>query len=300
MKRVLMGLAALSATVLVPTTTSAQAAVDLTLVHGLPGVTADVAVDGTVVIDNFVPGSLANITSFAGQTLTNLTVTDDATGDVAIGPIASLEVPASGSHSLVAHLDASGNAVLSTFANNTNQVSTGEARLTLRHTAEAPAVDLIVGDDRPIVAATNGQSGELELPAGQLADAQIAPTGDVAIASLPTLDLAANTNTIVHVIGSVDDNTLDFVVQIVEIASANATTTTTDPNATTTTTTTDPNATTTTSTTTTSTTSTSVAAAPTAVNTGSPLDDNSSFLLVAVALGGLALAGGAMLARRRV
>jgi hypothetical protein len=41
-------------------------------------------------------------------------------------------------------------------------------------------------------------------------------------------------------------------------------------------------------------------AAPSAVNTGSPLDDNSSFMLVAVALGGLALAGGAMFARRRV
>ncbi len=307
MKRVLMGLAALSAAVLVPTNASAQASVDLTLVHGLPGVTADVAVDGTVVIDNFVPGSLANITSFAGQTLTNLTVTDDATGDVVVGPIASVDVPASGSHSLVVYLDDAGTAVLNTFANNTDQVTTGEARLTLRHTADAPAIDLIIGDERPIVALVNGQSGEVELPAGQLTDAQIAPTGDVPIASLPTLDLAANTNTIVHVIGSVDDDTVDFVVQIVEIAAAdatttttdpNATTTTTDPNATTTTTTTDPNATTTTSTT--STTSTSVAAAPTAVNTGSPLEDSSSFLLVAVALGGLALAGGAMYARRRV
>ena len=297
MKRVLMGLAALAATALIPTSAAAQADVDLTLVHGLPGVTADVAVDGTVVIDDFVPGSLANITSFAGQTLTNLTVTDTATGDVVI-TVASIEIPASGSHTLVAHLDASGTPVLNSYQNNTAAVSSGEARLTIRHTAQAPAIDLVIGADRPVTGITNGQSGEVELPAGTVSDAQIAPTGDTAIASLPAVDLSADTNTIVHVIGSVDASTVDFVVQDVVIASAAGTPTTTDPNATTTTT--DPNATTTTSTSTTSTTSTSVAAAPTAVNTGSPLEDNSSFLLIAVALGGLALAGGAMYARRRV
>ncbi|MFW2333036.1 DUF4397 domain-containing protein [Ilumatobacter sp.] len=297
MKRVLMSLAALSATVLVPNMASAQASVDLTLVHGLPGVTADVAVDGTVVIDDFVPGSLANITSFAGQTLTNLTVTDDSTGDVVIGPIASVEVPASGSHSLVVHLDDSGTPVLSTFANNTDAVTSGEARLTLRHTAEAPAVDLIIGTERPIVAATNGQSGEVERAAGQLSDAQLAPTGEAAIATLPALDMAANTNTVVYVIGSTSADTLDFVVQIVDIAGASATTTT-DPDATTTTT--NPNATTTSTTSTSSTSTTSTSVVPTAVNTGSPLDGNSNTLLVTVALGGLALAGGAMYARRRV
>ena len=294
MKRVLMGLAALAATALVPTTASAQASVDLTLVHGLPGVTADVAVDGTVVIDNFAPGSLANITSFAGQTLNNLTVTDDATGDVVIGPVASIDIPASGSHSIVAHLDASGTPVLNTYENNTAAVSSGEARLTIRHTADAPSIDFIYGGDRVEVAP--GASAEVELPAGPV-DGQIGLVGDVPIADVPSVDLAATTNTIVHVIGSLDDGTVDFVVQIVDIAAAGDTTTT-DPNATTTTT--DPNATTTTSTSTTSTTTTSVAAAPTAVNTGSPLEDNSSFLLVAVALGGLALAGGAMYARRRV
>lgn len=277
MKRVLMGLAAIAAMTWIPQTSSAQTAADLTLVHGIPGTTVDLSVDGTVVIDKFVPGSLANISSFAGQTLQNVTVTDDATGDVVIGPVASLVVPDSGSHSIVAHLDGSGTPVLSTFENNTADTTTGEARLTVRHTAEAPAIDLIVGDQRPIVGATNGQSAELELPDGELTDAQIAPTGDVALAEIATLDLAANTNTIVYVVGSADDDTIDFVVQIVDFAVAAPATTTTVAGTTTTTN-----------------------AAPTAVNTGSPLGGNSSTTLVVVALGGLALAGGAMFARRHV
>lgn len=274
MKRVLMGLAAVAALTFVPQTTSAQSAADLTLVHGIPGVTVDVSVDGTVVIDAFVPGSLANISSFAGQTLTNVTVSDDATGDVLIGPVASLVVPDSGSHSIVAHLDAAGTPVLSTFANNTADTTTGDARLTVRHTAEAPAVDLIVGDQRPIVGATNGQSAELELPAGQVTGAQLAPTGEAGIAQLATLDLAADTNTIVYAVGSVEDDTLDFVVQIVDFAAAAAADT--------------------------SSTTSTTSAVPTAVNTGSPLGGTSSLALVAVALGGLTLAGGAMFARRRL
>lgn len=277
MKRVLTVMAAIAAVTFMPQTTSAQNAADLTLVHGIPGTTVDLTVDGTVVIDAFVPGSLANISSFAGQTLQNVTVTDDATGDVVIGPVASLVVPASGSHSIVAHLDASGTPVLSTFENNTKAATTGEARLTLRHTAEAPAVDLIVGDQRPIVGATNGQSAELELPYGDLTDAQIAPTGGVAIAQIATLDLAANTNTIVYAVGSVEDDTLDFVVQIVDFAVAAPTTTVAGTSTTTTT-----------------------SAVPSAVNTGSPLGGTSSLTLVVVALGGLALAGTAMVARRRV
>ena len=285
MKRVLMGLAAVAAVSFVPQTTSAQSAADLTLVHGIPGTTVDLLVDGTVVIDAFAPGSLANISSFAGQTLENVTVTDDATGDIVIGPTATLEVPDSGSFSIVAHLDAAGTAVLSTFENNTAPTATeGEARVSVRHTAEAPAVDLIVGDQRPIVDLTNGQSGELELPAGELAGAQLAPTGGDAIADIATINLAADTNTIVYAVGSVAGDTLDFVVQVVDLQVTPATTTTVAGS----TTTTVAGATTTTS------------AVPTAVNTGSPLGGTSSLALVAIALGGLTLAGGAMVARRRL
>lgn len=279
MKRVLLGVAAIAAMALVPQTTSAQTGADLTLVHGIQGATVDVAVDGTVVIDNFVAGSLANISSFAGQTLNNVTLTDDDSGTVLVGPIAELEMPDSGSHSVVAHLDADGEPTITTFENNTGEVPAGEARVTVRHVAETGAIDLIIADQRPVTGVTNGQSAELELPDGQLTDAQIAPTGDVAIAQIATLDLAANTNTIVHVVGSSEDDTIDFVVQIVELEATSATTTTT---------------------TTAGSTTTTTNAVPTAVNTGSPLDSGSGFTLVTIAIGGLLLAGGAMLARRHV
>ena len=274
MKRVLLGLAAIAAASFVPQAASAQAAADITLVHGIPGTTVDVAVDGTVVINDFVPGSLANISSFAGQTLENVTVIDDETQDVVIGPIATLVIPDSGSHSVVAHLDDAGTPVLTTFANNTSPLGDGEARFTLRHTAEADAIDLIIGDQRPVEDAVNGDSAELVLPDGDLTDASVAPADGVAIKDIAALDLAANTNTIIYVVGSTDDDTIDFVQQIVNFAPAP---TTTAAGSTTTT-----------------------AAVPTAVNTGSPIGGSSSTMLIVAALGGLTLAGGAMVARRRV
>ena len=147
MKKLLIGLAAILAVGSGASTASAQDAASITLVHGIPGTTVDLIVNGSVAIDGFVPGSLADISSFAGERLTGVEVRDDATGAVLIGPIATLDVPATGNWSYVAHLDAAGTPSITPFENNTNPTATaGEARLTVRHAAEAPAIDIIVGD----------------------------------------------------------------------------------------------------------------------------------------------------------
>jgi hypothetical protein len=275
MKRILLGAAAVAVMTFVPHTASGQAAAELTLVHALTGSTVDVSVNGTVVIDDFLPGSLANISSFAGETLTNFTVTDSS-GTVLIGPIASLDMPATGNWSVVAHFAADGSALVSSFENNTSATTSNTARVTVRHVAAAPAVDLVVGSDRPITGAVNGDSDELELPVGQLTGAQLALAGGAAIATVPTSALAAETNTVFYAAGSVEDDTVDFIVQVIDLeASTGATTTTTA-----------------------GTTTTNVV--PSAVNTGSPLDSSSNVTILAIALGGLVVAGGAFVARRRV
>ena len=280
MKRLLTIAAAVAAIAVAPSTAGAQSATPaISLIHGIPGVTVDLVVDGTVVLDAFTPGSIVDITSFAGRTLEDVEVVTDDTGDTVIGPIATLDVPDSGNWSLVAHLDAGGDATLSSFENNLDDTENDEARLTVRHTAEAPPVDLVLGDQRPVTNAANGASAELELPSGPLADASIALSAGNPILEITGVTLAANTNTVVYVVGSAEDDTLDVVVQIIELPLAAATTTTTVAGSTTTTT----------------------GPTPSAVNTGSPISGSSSMTtLLVVALGGLALAGGSYLVRRRV
>jgi hypothetical protein len=271
MKKILAGAAALAATLLaVPAGASAQESADIMLLHGIPGITVDVAVDGAVVIPGFEPGDMQDLSSFAGQTLTNLEVRPAGTEDVAIGPVASFDVPASGSWTVVAHLDADGNPTITPFENDTSAAGDGEGRLTVRHTAAAPAVDIVLGDARPVENLSNPNEASLDLPAGEIAGAQIAPTGGDPIADVPTVSVSAGQNLIVYAVGSLADETFTFYTQDVALESAGPAAGDGTP-------------------------------APTAVNTGGELgsSSDSSVALFAAAAGLFALAGGAIVLRRR-
>ncbi len=213
MKKLLPAALAAATLLAVPAIVDAQAEADIALVHGIPGATVDVAAGGEVVLPGFEPGTVQDISAFAGQTLTDLEVRAAGTEDVVIGPVASFDVPASGSYSVVAHLDAEGTPALTPFENDSSPVAQGNGRLTIRHAAAAPAVDVVLGDARPVENAANGDSVDLELPAGEIAGAQIAPAGGDPIADVPTVELQAGTNLIVYAVGSLDDGTFTFYTE---------------------------------------------------------------------------------------
>jgi len=276
MKKLLAGAAALAATLLaVPAgTSSAQESAEVMLLHGIPGVTVDVAVDGAVVIPGFEPGDMQDLSSFAGQTLTNLEARPAGTEDVVIGPVPSFDVPAAGNWTVVAHLDAEGTPTITAFENDTSAAADGQGRLTVRHTAAAPAVDVVLGDARPVTDLSNPNEASLDVPAGEIAGAQIAPTGGDPIADVPTVSVVAGQNLVVYAVGSLADDTFTFYTQDVALEAAAGGADTANGDGT---------------------------PAPTAVNTGGELGatSNSSVALFAAAAGLFALAGGAMVLRRR-
>ena len=282
MKRLLAGLAVLAAAAAPAAAANAQDAAEVTLLHGIPGATVDVAVDGEVVIPGFEPGATQDLSAFAGQTLANLEVRAAGTEDVVIGPVAEFAVPASGSWTVVAHLDADGNPTVTPFENNSAPTADGEGRLTVRHTAAAPAVDLVVGDARPIEGAENGASADLELPAGEIAGAQLAPAGGDPIVDVPTVNLTTGTNLIVYAVGSLEGETFTFYTQEYEVGTeaggdAEAGGTTDAPAAE------DGDGT----------------PAPTEVNTGSPLDSSGLTWAYALAAAAMMFFAGSFVVRRR-
>lgn len=236
---------------------SAQNSATVTLMHGIPGATVDVVVDGEVVIPGFAPGAMQDLSSFAGQTLANVEVRATGTADVVIGPIPELDVPASGNWTVVAHLDADGTPTLTPFENDTSELAAGQGRLTVRHTAAAPAVDIVLADgSRPFTNLANPDQAAADLPAGEIAGARIAPTGGEPIADVPSVTLAAGSNLIVYAVGSLEDNTFTFYTQEI----------------------------------------TGLGGSPTAVNTGDAIDPGTNWaLLLAFGAGTLALAGGGVL-----
>lgn len=273
MKKFLAGVAALAAVALaVPAgAANAQESATIMLLHGIPGVTVDVVVAGEVVIPGFEPGDMQDLSSFAGQTLTDLEVRVAGTETVAIGPVASFPVPASGNYTVVAHLDAEGTPTLTPFENDTSAVDAGSGRLTVVHAAAAPAVDIVLGDARPVENLSNGEVQSLTLPAGEVAGAQIAPTGGDPIAPVPTVTVASGENLTVYAVGSLADETFTFYTQQIPLATAESSAAGADGTP-----------------------------APTAVNTGGePASTSNSLALFAAAAGLFALAGGAMVLRRR-
>lgn len=266
MKRMLVVFGALAATATLAApaadTVSAQSAATVSLMHGIPGATVDVVVDGSVVVPNFEPGTMQDISAFAGQTLTNVEVRAAGTPDVVIGPIASLPVPASGNWTVLAHLDAGGTPTLTPFENDTAAVPAGQGRLVVRHTAAAPAVDIVLADgSRPFANLANPDEASAVLPAGAITGAKVAPTGAAPIADVPAVELGAGTDLIVYAVGSLDGGSFTFYTQTIS----------------------------------------GLGGSPTLVNTGDglPSDAGSNVaVLLAVAAGLLALTGGAGLVLR--
>lgn len=243
---------AAAALVVTPAGAGAQEAATVTLMHGIPGATVDVVVAGEVVVPGFEPGTMQDLSSFAGQTLTDVEVRAAGTDDVVIGPIAELAVPASGNWTVVAHLDAEGTPTLTPFENDTAALAAGQGRLTVRHTAAAPAVDVVLADgSRPFTNLSNPNQAAADLPAGEIAGARVAPTGADPIADVPAVTLAAGSNLIVYAVGSLDDGNFTFYTQEI----------------------------------------TGLGGAPTAVNTGDAIDTSSSLPMV-LAVAAIALAVG--------
>ena len=121
---------------------------------------------------------MQDISSFAGQTLRNVEVRAAGTDTVVIGPLAELAVPSSGNWTVLAHLDADGNPTITPFQNDVTPLPAGQGRLTVRHTASAPPVDIVLADgSRPFTSLSNPNEASAALPAGEIAGAQVAPAG---------------------------------------------------------------------------------------------------------------------------
>ncbi len=103
------------------------------MLHAVPGLTVDVYANGEELIPDFEPGTLTDPLKLPAGTydLTVFPAGEGPGGDPAIEANA-VEVPAGANATVVAHLDANGDPMLSLFANDTSSVPAGQARLTAR------------------------------------------------------------------------------------------------------------------------------------------------------------------------
>ena len=191
---------------------SAQTDTAVTILHGIPGITVDLRVDGEVVIAGFDAGDTQDFTPLAGTELTNIEAVRAGSDEVVIGPIDSFTVPDEGNTSVVVHLDNAGDPTITPFTNSAPPSEQGRGLFTVRHVADASPVAVSIADEVVIDAVGNGEEGGVVLPAGEVADAWITADGQ-RIAAVPTLALEANSQLIVYVGGSLEADNLAFYLQ---------------------------------------------------------------------------------------
>jgi hypothetical protein len=192
----------------------------VTVIHGIPNTTVDVYVDdaaaaGAPALPNFQPGTVTEPIALAPGAHQ---VTIFAAG-TKVSPVLNVSetLTANANVSLIANLDAAGAPALTAFVNDVSAIPSGKARLVVRHTAAAPAVDVRADGAVAFPNLVNGQQAAADLAPGTIsADVVLAGTPTVVIGPAP-LTLTAGTETIVYAIGSAtaDPNTLGLVVQTI-------------------------------------------------------------------------------------
>ncbi|WP_262281524.1 DUF4397 domain-containing protein [Micromonospora sp. MA102] len=187
----------------------------VSVVHGIPDTPVDVYVNGKKTLDNFQPGDVAGpLTLPEGTYDIALTKPGEAV-DKAILTVDDAAVPGGANISLAAHLSADGKPRITPFVNDVSKVDAGKARLIVRHTAAAPAVDVRAGGKPVFEDLTNPKEAKADVAAGTVkADVVLAGTDTVAIGPAD-LNLKEGTATIVYAIGSAQDKNLDVVAQTI-------------------------------------------------------------------------------------
>jgi len=188
----------------------------LSVLHGVPDLTVDVYVNNKLTLDNFAPGDMAGPLDLAPGTYTvAITAADaaDASAPV-IGPI-DLPLKADTNYTAVAHLDSAGAPTATLFTNDLSTMAAGQGRLTVRHVAAAPAVDVLAGGTAVITGLVNPKESILNLPAGTVS-ASVAATGTTAPLIGPAdVSVAEGTSTIVYAWGSLEAANLKLAVQTI-------------------------------------------------------------------------------------
>lgn len=213
-----VALAAIAPTVAMTSTVGASGwagrDAEVTVVHGIPGVAVDVYIDGRKALTDFTFG-----------TVTPEIALEPGLYRIAIRPyeaspwskpiLAAREWLGRGENATIAaDLSTTGSPELTVFDNPTRALPMGDARVIVRHLAEAPAVDVYAGTSKIVSDLTNPHQAVLTIPAASNVPVSVDAAGTTTTVIGPvTLSFKAGTTTIVYAIGSLAGDTLTAVVQ---------------------------------------------------------------------------------------
>lgn len=210
------------AILLTASASAADAASRVFVIHGIPGVPVDVyatvagaPIPDTPTLPDFQPKAIADIPVGGALSVDVRIFAQGANPQSATPVIAVLgaAIPDNVELSILAHLDGHGAPTATIYQNDNSPVADGMARVSVRHAAQAPAVQLVAGGF-PKLALTNPYFGDLEVPASTIPLQLQIPFTGAPVTSIAQLQFASGTRYFVYAIGSFPD-TFDFILQAV-------------------------------------------------------------------------------------
>ncbi|MFI9819547.1 DUF4397 domain-containing protein [Streptomyces sp. NPDC052013] len=181
--------------------------------HGVPGLTVDVYANGDELLGDFEPGTVTDPQALDAGTY-DIQVFEDGQGPDGTPAVEKeIDVPAGANATIAAHLSADGTPQLTAFVDDVSQVEAGQARLTVRHVAAVPAVDVRAGGQTVFKSLENPKQDTTVVDAGTInADVVLAGTDTVAIGPAD-LNLDEGTSNVVYAWGSAEDDNLALSTQ---------------------------------------------------------------------------------------
>ncbi len=188
----------------------------VSVVHGVPGLTVDVYVNGGLLLPSFAPGTVTPALKLApgDYSIEIYPAGADPDGSPAIAGTAT--VTAGLNATAVAHLTEAGDPTLSLFVNDLEDLARGDSRIVVRHVAAVVPVDVALlqnGSEVGVIPGlANPDEAQVDVPAGRYY-ATIAPAGGDPVVGPVPLMLRKTKVQIVYAIGSLEDGSFDLLIQ---------------------------------------------------------------------------------------
>jgi hypothetical protein len=194
---------------------AASAKGSVTIIHGVPGFTADIYLDDELLLDGFEPTSTAGPLRVAPA---SYHVDIREVGAAADSPpvlSGTVRVTAGANISIVAHLTRAGDPTLTVFHNAFERLPAGRSLLLVRNVAAASPLSVLLDGDRVKEGLREGGEWSLVTTPGRYEIAFGSPAAGEVLIPATDVRLEEGVAQIVYVVGSAGDDNLDLMLQTV-------------------------------------------------------------------------------------
>lgn len=192
-----------------------QSSVTGRFVHGIPDAVVDVYGNGQLNVQAFRFGTLSDpLAPQPGALHVDVLPTGAAAGTPALVN-ADYELSPDSDVTLAVHLTEAGAPEITRFLNGAGGLQPGQGRLTVRHIAAAPQVDVRVAEGPVLSGVGNGSEVSAEVPAGAFEITVALAGSEEPLVEPVEVEVPAGAQTIVYPVGSAEAGTLEILVQTV-------------------------------------------------------------------------------------